>query len=78
MLIGSQSINLLLLRNEWQVFSRQADAKIARLKEVIQRVQNGEDVDVEKELGTGDEVAEREWAEGIPCSATFLAQDYAN
>ena len=64
MLIGSQSINLILLKNEWQVFSRQADAKIARLKDVIERVQRGEDVDVEKELGTGDEVAEREWADG--------------
>lgn len=33
------------------------------LREVIERVQNGEDVDVEKVLGTGEEGSEREWAE---------------
>lgn len=33
------------------------------LREVIERVQNGEDVDVERVLGTGDEASEREWAE---------------
>lgn len=33
------------------------------LREVIERVQNGEDVDVEKVLGTGDEASEREWME---------------
>ena len=42
---------------------RKAEAKIGLLKEVIERVQNGEDVDVEKVLGTGDEASEREWAE---------------
>ena len=34
------------------------------LREVIERVQNGEDVDVEKVLGTGVEAEEKEWAEG--------------
>lgn len=33
------------------------------LREVIERVQSGEEVDVEKVLGTGDEKAEQEWAE---------------
>jgi hypothetical protein len=32
---------------------------------VIQRVKNGEDVDVRKALGTGEEEAEREWEEVI-------------
>lgn len=43
---------------------RKAEAKLGLLKEVIERVQNGEDVDVEKVLGTGDAESERQWAEG--------------
>jgi hypothetical protein len=31
------------------------------LHEVIKRVQAGEDVDIRKELGTGDPVKEKEW-----------------
>jgi len=34
------------------------------LKEVIERVQRGEDISVEAVLGTGNEADEREWAEG--------------
>ena len=34
------------------------------LREVIKRVQAGEDVDVRKELGTGDPVKEKEWEDG--------------
>lgn len=64
LLIGSQSINLILLRNEWQVFSRKADSKIALLKEVIEKLHRGENVDVERVLGTGNEVHEREWKDG--------------
>ncbi|KAG8526761.1 uncharacterized protein KY384_008190 [Bacidia gigantensis] len=62
-LIGSQSINMLVLQNEYQIFSRKADGKIALLREVIEKVQRGEDVDVEKVLGTGDNLQEREWKE---------------
>ena len=62
--IGSNSINLLLLKTEWDIFSRKADAKLAVLKEVIEKLQRGEEVDVEKALGTGDEIQEREWTEG--------------
>ena len=65
MLIGSQSINLIVLKNEWTVFSRMADTKIAALKEVIERLQRGEDVDVERMLGTGDERQEQEWKDGM-------------
>ena len=64
MLIGSQSINLMLLRGEWQVFTRKADSKIALLREIIEKLHRGEEVDVERVLGTGDEVQEREWKEG--------------
>ncbi|QKX53018.1 uncharacterized protein TRUGW13939_00089 [Talaromyces rugulosus] len=62
-LIGSQAIQMLVLRKDVENFGRQADAKIRLLNEVIQRVKNGEEVDVEKLLGTGNESKEREWEE---------------
>lgn len=37
---------------------------MALLHEVIKRVQAGEEVDVRKELGTGDPVREKEWEDG--------------
>jgi hypothetical protein len=70
MLVGSQAIQTLTLRNEMYAYSRRTEAKIAVLKDVIGRVQRGEDVDVEGVLGTGDEVKEEEWFDGMfpPCS----------
>jgi hypothetical protein len=56
---------MLILRKDVENFGRQADAKIRLLNEVIQRVKNGEEVDVEKLLGTGNESKEREWEEGL-------------
>ncbi|KAI9755584.1 MAG: hypothetical protein M4579_004232 [Chaenotheca gracillima] len=41
--------------------SEQVKEKVDLLREVIRRVQEGEDVDVEGLLGTGDEVKEKEW-----------------
>lgn len=43
---------------------RRAEAKIGILREVIERVQRGEKVDVEGVLGTGDAVQEGEWKKG--------------
>ncbi|MCJ1391213.1 hypothetical protein MMC18_004075 [Xylographa bjoerkii] len=63
LLIGSNAIQMIALRNEFTNFSRKADAKIGLLKEVLERVQRGEDVDVEGLLGTGVEEKEREWEE---------------
>jgi hypothetical protein len=63
-LIGSQAINLLLLKKDYAAYSRSADAKIRLLKEVIEKIKNGEKVDVERLLGTGDAQKEREWEEG--------------
>ncbi|MCJ1382517.1 hypothetical protein MMC17_005630 [Xylographa soralifera] len=63
LLIGSNAIQMIALRNEFTKFSRNADAKIGLLKEVLERGQRGEDVDVEGLLGTGDEEKEREWEE---------------
>lgn len=55
---------MLVLRKDFENYTRKADAKIRLLREVIQKVNNGESVDVERLLGTGDEVKEREWEEG--------------
>lgn len=54
---------MIALRNEFAAFSRRADAKIGLLKEIIERIQNGEEVDVEGLLGTGDKEREKEWEE---------------
>ena len=65
MLIGSNAIQMIALRNDFANFSRKADAKIGLLKEVLDRIQNGEEVDVRGLLGTGNPVQEKEWEEGI-------------
>lgn len=55
---------MITLRNEYSSLSRKADAKIKLLKEVLDKVQRGEKVDVEKVLGTGDPEQEQEWHDG--------------
>ncbi|GAD99695.1 hypothetical protein ANI_1_1634064 [Paecilomyces variotii No. 5] len=80
LLIGSQAIRLLLLKKDYEAYTRSADAKIRLLREVIEKIKSGEDVDVEKLLGTGDAHKEREWDEGrflparsdMSCANTFL------
>ncbi|KAJ5722055.1 hypothetical protein N7488_000090 [Penicillium malachiteum] len=62
-LIGSQAIRMLSLKNGYATYTRSVDAKIELLRGVIERIQSGEKVDVEKLLGTGDEAKEREWEE---------------
>lgn len=63
-LIGSNAIQMIALRNERLHFSRRTDAQLQLLRETIQRVRNGEHVDVEKTLGSGDPAREQEWEEG--------------
>ena len=60
-LVGSNAINLIALRNEMLAFSRKTDAKLGLLREVVQRIKDGEEVDVKRLLGTGDEKTEKEW-----------------
>lgn len=68
------SIQMIALRNEFATFSRRADAKIGLLREVIERVQKGEDVDVEGLLGTGNAQKEQEWEEGMfACLLSLLS-----
>lgn len=64
MLIGSNAIQMIALRREFTNFSRKADAQIGLLKDVLGRLQRGEDIDVEGLLGTGDREKEREWEDG--------------
>jgi len=64
LLIGSMSIQMIALRNEFTATTRRADAKIGLLREIIEKIQNGEEVDVEGLLGTGDKQREEEWEEG--------------
>ncbi|KAF2643432.1 hypothetical protein P280DRAFT_447008 [Massarina eburnea CBS 473.64] len=63
LLVGSQAIQILWLKQERGHELRRAEAKIGILKEVIERVRRGEEVDVEGMLGTGKEQEERDWAE---------------
>ena len=56
---------MIALRNDFLNFSRKTEAKISLLKDVLDRVQKGEMVDVEGLLGTGNEEQEKEWEEGI-------------
>ncbi|KAK3296192.1 uncharacterized protein B0H64DRAFT_165205 [Chaetomium fimeti] len=61
LLIGSMSIQMIALRKDFATFMRQSDVRIGLLREVVEKLQKGEDVDVEKALGTGDAEKELEW-----------------
>ncbi|KAI1085763.1 hypothetical protein F5B20DRAFT_575268 [Whalleya microplaca] len=63
--IGSMSIQLLVSKQELEAYMRRADVRIGLLREVIEKLQRGEEVDVEKELGTGDAQREKEWEDVI-------------
>jgi len=60
-LVGSNAIQIISLRNDTLNFNRKTDAKLELLREVVQQVKDGEDVDVKRLLGTGDAQQEREW-----------------
>lgn len=62
-LVGSNAINIISLRREMLNFSRLTEAKLDVLREVVDSVRRGEDVDVKKALGTGDPEQEKEWAQ---------------
>jgi hypothetical protein len=64
--VGSMSIQMIALRNQMDRYLRQSSLRLGQLREVVQRIQNGEDVDVDKLLGTGDEQTETDWEEGAP------------
>lgn len=55
---------MISLNNDFANFTRKTDARINLLKEIIDRVQRGENVDVEDLLGTGNAEKEQEWESG--------------
>jgi len=61
LLIGSMSIHMIVLKRDFATFSRQSNVKIGLLREVVERIQNGEDVNVEEVLGTGNAEKELAW-----------------
>ncbi|KAM3511027.1 hypothetical protein MY11210_005304 [Beauveria gryllotalpidicola] len=63
--VGSMSIQMIALRNQTSRHMRQASVRLQRLREVVERIQNGEDVDVEKMLGTGEPQREADWEEAL-------------
>ena len=70
LVIGSQAINLISLKHEHKDFMRRTENRIDLLREVIERIERGEeDVDVEKLLGTGVESEEKAWEE---CELPYL------
>ena len=64
LLIGSMSIQMIALKHSFERYVRQTNIRIGVLRNVVERIQKGEDVDVEKALGTGDPQKEMEWEEG--------------
>ena len=61
LLIGSQAIRIIGVQSEYKTFTRRAEIRLEKLREVLRALQAGEEVDVEKELGTGVESEEVEW-----------------
>lgn len=54
---------MLNIKQKYSDKERRLSTKIAVLKDVIKRIQEGEDVDIARELGTGRTEDEREWQE---------------
>lgn len=75
LMIGSMSIQMISLRKNFEAFMRRSDVRIGLLREVVEKLQNGEQVDVEKVLGTGDTEREAEWEEGRFQPATTYGSD---
>jgi Family of unknown function (DUF5321) len=65
LLIGSMSIQMISLKKNFATFIRRSDVRIGLLREVVEKLQKGEEVDVEKTLGTGNPEKELEWEEGL-------------
>jgi hypothetical protein len=62
--IGSMSINMIALKKGFETYMRQSEVRIGLLREVVEKLQKGEKVDVERVLGTGIPEKETEWEEG--------------
>ncbi|KAK9238722.1 hypothetical protein V1525DRAFT_400352 [Lipomyces kononenkoae] len=62
-LVGSQNMNIMRQKHVYNETERLLSKKIDVLESVIERIKNGEEVDIAEELGTGTPSAEREWKE---------------
>jgi hypothetical protein len=78
LLIGSMSIQMIALRQDFATYMRRSDVRIGLLREVVEKIQKGEKVDVEQVLGTGDGEKEKEWEEGMRRSAALLLVNEAD
>lgn len=72
LMIGSMSIQMISLRKNFEAYMRRSEVRIGLLREVVDKLQKGEQVDVEKVLGTGDAEREAEWEQGRFKLATTL------
>jgi hypothetical protein len=63
--IGSMSIQMIVLKKEFKTFMRRSETRIGLLREVVEKLQRGEEVNVGRALGTGDAEKEQEWEEGL-------------
>ena len=55
---------MIALKHEHRDFMRRAEGRIDLLREVIERIERGEAVDVGKMLGAGVELEEKSWEDG--------------
>lgn len=53
------------IQTDFDEHMRKADLKLNKLRQVVQKLQKGEAVDVERALGTGDEIQEQEWEDAL-------------
>ncbi|RPB27723.1 hypothetical protein L211DRAFT_779699 [Terfezia boudieri ATCC MYA-4762] len=61
LLVGSQGINMIALKHDHRDFMRRAGSRIDLLREVIEKIERGEEVDVSKMLGARVESEEKGW-----------------
>lgn len=64
---------MISLRRNFEAFMRRSEVRIGLLREVVERIQNGEDVDVDQVLGSGDLEREAAWEEG-ECNTQMAAR----
>ncbi|BFZ60626.1 hypothetical protein YB2330_001666 [Saitoella coloradoensis] len=62
-IVGSQAIHLITIRNFHKDLTAKGNARISALRDVLERLKQGEEIDVKKELGAGVQHAEQEWTD---------------
>ncbi|ODQ53453.1 hypothetical protein SAICODRAFT_7167 [Saitoella complicata NRRL Y-17804] len=62
-IVGSQAIHLITIRNFHKDLTAKGNARISALRDVLERLKQGEEVDVKKELGAGVHHVEQEWTD---------------